>query len=100
MGESGRGAASAVSPGAWHHLRMSNVGCRMSRGTEAPRHSSLLMEASMTWLFKEEPTHYSYDALEKDGRTTWSCVKNPLAQKHLRAVRKGDAVLFDRRGRA
>jgi predicted RNA-binding protein with PUA-like domain len=48
----------------------------------------------MTWLFKEEPTHYGYDALEKDGRTTWSGVKNPLAQKHLRAVRKGDSILY------
>ena len=48
----------------------------------------------MTWLFKEEPTHYSYDTLEKDGRTTWTGVRNPLAQKHLRTARKGDRILF------
>jgi predicted RNA-binding protein with PUA-like domain len=48
----------------------------------------------MTWLFKEEPTHYSYDTLEKDGRTTWTGVRNPLAQKHLRSARKGDRILF------
>ncbi len=47
-----------------------------------------------TWLFKEEPSHYSYDQLKHDGRTTWSGVKNPLAQKHLRSVRKGDRVLY------
>ncbi|RPJ73890.1 MAG: EVE domain-containing protein, partial [Acidobacteria bacterium] len=51
-------------------------------------------EALMTWLFKEEPTHYGYDALERDGRTTWSGVKNALAQKHLRQVRKGDRILY------
>jgi predicted RNA-binding protein with PUA-like domain len=48
----------------------------------------------MTWLFKEEPSHYSYEALERDGRTTWTGVKNPLAQKHLRGVRKGDGILY------
>lgn len=48
----------------------------------------------MTWLFKEEPTHYGYELLERDGRTTWSGVRNPLAQKHLRAVKKGDRILY------
>jgi predicted RNA-binding protein with PUA-like domain len=48
----------------------------------------------MNWLFKEEPTHYSYDALVKDGTTVWSGVKNPLAQKHLRSVKKGDRIFY------
>jgi predicted RNA-binding protein with PUA-like domain len=48
----------------------------------------------MNWLFKEEPTHYSFDALVKDRQTVWSGVKNPLAQKHLRAVKKGDAIFY------
>jgi predicted RNA-binding protein with PUA-like domain len=46
------------------------------------------------WLFKEEPTHYGFDALVKDGRTEWSGVRNPLAQKHLRSVRKGDRIFY------
>ena len=46
------------------------------------------------WLFKEEPKTYSFADLERDGSTTWSGVTNALAQKHLRAVRKGDRVLF------
>ena len=46
------------------------------------------------WLFKEEPTSYSYDALVKDRKTTWSGVKNPLAQKHLRSVKKGDSIFY------
>jgi predicted RNA-binding protein with PUA-like domain len=48
----------------------------------------------MNWLFKEEPTHYSYDSLVKDKRTVWSGVKNPLAQKHLRSVKKGDRIFY------
>jgi len=48
----------------------------------------------MNWLFKEEPTHYSYDDLVADGRTVWSGVKNPLAQKHLHAVRRGDRIFY------
>jgi predicted RNA-binding protein with PUA-like domain len=48
----------------------------------------------MNWLFKEEPTHYNYDDLVKDGKTQWSGVKNPLAQKHLHAVRKGDRIFY------
>lgn len=46
------------------------------------------------WLFKEEPGTYSFAALQKDGATTWSGVTNALAQKHLRAVKKGDRVFF------
>ena len=48
----------------------------------------------MNWLFKEEPTHYSYDDLVRDGKTSWTGVRNPLAQKHLRAVKKGDRIFF------
>jgi predicted RNA-binding protein with PUA-like domain len=48
----------------------------------------------MNWLFKEEPSHYSYDDLARDGRTSWTGVRNPLAQKHLRAVGKGDRIFF------
>ena len=48
----------------------------------------------MNWLFKEEPTHYSYDDLVRDGKTSWTGVRNPLAQKHLRSVAKGDRIFF------
>ena len=48
----------------------------------------------MNWLFKEEPTHYSFDALVKDKRTEWSGVKNPLAQRHLHAVKRGDQIFY------
>jgi predicted RNA-binding protein with PUA-like domain len=48
----------------------------------------------MNWLFKEEPSSYSFDALVKDGKTVWSGVRNPLAQKHLHAVKKGDRIFY------
>jgi len=48
----------------------------------------------MNWLFKEEPTHYSYDDLARDGKTSWTGVRNPVAQKHLRTVKKGDRIFF------
>ena len=48
----------------------------------------------MNWLFKEEPTHYSFNDLVREKRTQWSGVKNPLAQKHLRSVKKGDRIFY------
>ena len=48
----------------------------------------------MNWLVKEEPTHYGFDALSKDKTAVWSGVRNALAQKHLRAIRKGDRILY------
>jgi len=51
------------------------------------------------WLVKEEPEHYSYDQLEKDRKTVWAGVKNPLAQKHLRTIRKGDRIFYYHTGK-
>ena len=48
----------------------------------------------MNYLFKEEPANYSYDDLVRDGSTSWTGVKNPVAQKHLRGVKKGDRIFF------
>ena len=50
--------------------------------------------AGMNWLFKEEPTHYSFDDFTKDKKTVWSGVRNPVAQRHLHSVKKGDRVFF------
>ena len=48
----------------------------------------------MNYLFKEEPGNYSYDELARDGKTSWTGVKNPVAQRHLRGVKKGDRIFF------
>ena len=45
------------------------------------------------WLFKTEPSAYSFAQLQADGRTVWDGVKNALALKHLGAVAKGDEIL-------
>ena len=51
------------------------------------------------WLMKEEPEHYSYDQLDRDRKTVWAGVKNPLAQKHLRSIRKGDRIFYYHTGK-
>ena len=48
----------------------------------------------MNWLVKEEPTHYGWDELMKDKKAVWSGVRNALAQKHLRAIKKGDRIFY------
>jgi predicted RNA-binding protein with PUA-like domain len=51
------------------------------------------------WLFKEEPTTYSFADLQRDGETVWEGVSNALALKHLRQVKKGDRILFYHTGK-
>src|SRR5688500_11043323 len=48
----------------------------------------------MNWLMKEEPANYSFDDLVRDRKTSWTGVKNALAQKHLRSIQKGDRIFF------
>jgi predicted RNA-binding protein with PUA-like domain len=51
------------------------------------------------WLVKEEPDHYGYPQLERDRKTVWAGVRNPLAQKHLRSIRKGDSIFYYHTGK-
>jgi predicted RNA-binding protein with PUA-like domain len=53
----------------------------------------------MRWLVKEEPENYSFDQFVADGSTVWSGVRNPVAQKNLRAMKKGDRVFFYHTGK-
>lgn len=46
------------------------------------------------WLVKSEPFKYSWDAFEKDGKTTWDGVRNYAARNNLQAMKKGDKVFF------
>ena len=46
------------------------------------------------WLVKSEPSVYSWEQFEKDKQTVWSGVRNYAARLHLRAMKKGDEVLF------
>lgn len=46
------------------------------------------------WLVKSEPSVYSWDQFVKDKQTCWSGVRNYAARINLRAMKKGDAVLY------
>ncbi len=46
------------------------------------------------WLAKSEPEAYSWNDLVKDGKTTWTGVRNFQARNNLRAMKTGDLVLF------
>src|ERR671912_2615017 len=69
-------------------------GLRCSLSFRIQHHAFRGTMFTMNWLFKEEPTHYSYDDLVRDGKTSWTGVRNPLAQRNLRSVEKGDKIFF------
>jgi len=46
------------------------------------------------WLVKQEPADYSWAAFVKDGRAAWTGVRNFQARNNLRAMKKGDWVLY------
>jgi predicted RNA-binding protein with PUA-like domain len=46
------------------------------------------------WLIKSEPEVYSWDQLVKDKITRWDGIRNYAARLHLRAMKKGDLILF------
>ena len=53
----------------------------------------------MNWLVKEEPDNYSYTQFLADRTTVWAGVKNPVAQRNLREMQKGDRVFFYHTGK-
>ena len=52
------------------------------------------------WLVKQEPESYSWAAFVKDGGTAWTGVRNFQARNNLRAMRKGEWILFYHSGEA
>ncbi len=46
------------------------------------------------WLVKSEPFKYSWDQFVKDKQTFWDGVRNYAARNNLKAMKKGDLVLF------
>jgi predicted RNA-binding protein with PUA-like domain len=46
------------------------------------------------WMVKQEPEAYSWDTFEKEGRTSWTGVRNFQARNNLRSMRTGDLVFF------
>lgn len=46
------------------------------------------------WLIKSEPGTYSWDDLERDGKTYWDGVRNYQARNNLKEMRAGDLCLY------
>lgn len=46
------------------------------------------------WMVKSEPAAYSWEQFVADGGTAWTGVRNFQARNNLRAMKKGDLVLF------
>jgi len=46
------------------------------------------------FLVKSEPFKYSWEQFNEDGETFWDGVRNYQARNNLKAMKKGDLVLF------
>jgi predicted RNA-binding protein with PUA-like domain len=46
------------------------------------------------WLFKTEPSVYSFQQLQKDQKTMWDGVANNLALKNLKDIKKGEQIFI------
>jgi predicted RNA-binding protein with PUA-like domain len=46
------------------------------------------------WLVKSEPFKYSWDDFVKEGKSVWDGVRNYQARNNMKAMQKGDWVLF------
>ncbi|HIA14819.1 MAG TPA: EVE domain-containing protein [Nitrospirales bacterium] len=46
------------------------------------------------WLVKSEPSAYSWDEMAKDRRAPWDGVRNYQAANNMKAMKRGDHVLF------
>jgi predicted RNA-binding protein with PUA-like domain len=52
------------------------------------------------WVVKQEPESYSWETFVKDKKTAWTGVRNFAARNNLRAMKKGDGVLYYHSGEA
>lgn len=46
------------------------------------------------WLVKSEPDAYSWQQMQKDGKTGWSGVRNYQAANNMKAMKVGDECFF------
>jgi predicted RNA-binding protein with PUA-like domain len=46
-----------------------------------------------TYLVKTEPSTYSFADLQREKRAVWDGISNPVALRHLSAMKKGDTVI-------
>ena len=53
-----------------------------------------MVDPESAWLVKSEPSTYAWEQLLADKKTSWDGVRNFEARNNLRAMKKGDRVLF------
>ncbi len=46
------------------------------------------------YLLKTEPSEYSFADVQREKETIWDGVSNPVALKHLRAMKPGDRLII------
>ena len=51
------------------------------------------------WLLKADPDDFGFADLERERKSVWDGVSNPLALKHMRAARRGDLALVYHTGK-
>ena len=54
----------------------------------------MIKNTTSFWIIKQEPSQYSWQQFEKDGSTYWDGVRNYQARNNLKAMKKGDKILF------
>jgi predicted RNA-binding protein with PUA-like domain len=59
-----------------------------------PRPGGILAAMPQCWLVKSEPESYSWNAFVKEGRAAWTGIRNFQARNNLRAMQRGDLVLY------
>ena len=65
-----------------------------SSSISVPAHQTPLRMTTQYWLVKSEPEAYAWTDFVRDGRTAWTGVRNYAARLHLKAMQRGDRVLF------
>lgn len=67
-----------------------------STGERLLAKSTILQEKHMPnyWLMKTEPSTYSFDDLEREGKTVWDGVSSNAALKNMRAMKRGDLAFI------
>jgi len=57
------------------------------------RRPAPILQLMARFLVKTEPSTYSFANLQRDQRTVWDGVRNPVALRNLATIKKGDTVV-------
>ena len=72
----------------------SSIGAIRAKTRVTNRRSQINIGNVNYWIVKQEPESYSWAAFVKDGATVWTGVRNYQARNNLRAMKRGDLVLY------